>query len=57
MFFFFIIQLFEKTLSLTQKKTYILADVKKLIANKQLEIVVGSWIVPDEANPHYYAPH
>lgn len=31
------------------------ADVKKLIANRQLEIVVGSWIVPDEANPHYFA--
>ncbi len=29
--------------------------VRKLIENKQLEIVVGSWVVPDEANPHLFA--
>ena len=29
--------------------------VKELVKSKQLEIVVGSWVVPDEANPHYFA--
>ena len=31
------------------------AAVRQLIAEKRLEVVVGSWVVPDEANPHYYA--
>ena len=29
--------------------------VKSLIAEGRIEIVVGSWVVPDEANPYYYA--
>ena len=29
--------------------------VKSLIRDGRIEVVVGSWVVPDEANPYYYA--
>ncbi|ODN03448.1 Alpha-mannosidase 2 [Orchesella cincta] len=29
--------------------------VKKIVANRQLEFVTGSWVMPDESSSHYYS--
>lgn len=39
----------------TNDRPEFMKSLKSLIASGRLEIVVGSWVVPDEATPHYAA--
>ena len=31
------------------------SNLRKIVENKQLEIVTGGWVMNDEANTHYFA--